>query len=155
MKTLSQRTQEALDAGFTVGQLAEAAKVSSSAVSQWLSGGSRSLKGATAAGLAKLTGWSATWWITGEGPREQATPPPYGRAVSGPIDSHEPGPYGLPLREALETLGAALALPLDPAVRTDVADALHKLAMRGGAARDQRVILSLLSELPAKRLATG
>lgn len=79
MKTLQQRTQEALDAGYTIGQLAKAAEVSSPAASSWKSGATKELKGASAAGLEKLTGWSATWWATGKGPRE-AQPPSRGVA---------------------------------------------------------------------------
>lgn len=69
MKTLQQRVEEALDAGFTVGALAEAAGTSSSAVSQWKSGRTQALKAKTAAGLEALTGWSAGWWATGKGPK--------------------------------------------------------------------------------------
>jgi SOS-response transcriptional repressor LexA len=69
MKTLKQRMEEAVDAGFTVGQLSAAAGKSSSAASQWLSGETRTLKADSAAGLASLTGWSAEWWATGKEPR--------------------------------------------------------------------------------------
>ena len=79
MKTLQQRTLEALDAGFSIGQLAKAAGVSSPAASLWKSGGTKTLKGDSAAGLEALTGWSATWWATGKGPRE-ANPPSRGVA---------------------------------------------------------------------------
>jgi SOS-response transcriptional repressor LexA len=69
MKTLKQRTEEAINAGFSVGQLSAAAGKSSSAASQWLSGGTKTLKADSAAGLAALTGWSAEWWATGKEPR--------------------------------------------------------------------------------------
>lgn len=74
MKTLKQRTLEAIDAGHTVGDLARAAGVSSAAASLWKSGSTKELKAQTAAKLAKLTGWSASWWATGTGPREIANP---------------------------------------------------------------------------------
>lgn len=69
MGTLQQRVQEAIDAGFTNGQLAKAAGVTTGAVSQWTSGGTKSLKAKNAAGLEKLTGWSASWWATGKPPK--------------------------------------------------------------------------------------
>jgi transcriptional regulator with XRE-family HTH domain len=69
MKTLKERTDFAVASGFTVGKLAKAAGKSSSAVSQWRSGETRELKGESAIGLAKLTGWTAEWWISGKEPR--------------------------------------------------------------------------------------
>lgn len=83
MKTLKQRTEEAIEAGFTVGQLSAAAGKSSSAASQWLSGGTKTLKADSAAGLAALTGWSAEWWATGKGPKHQHSveQAPYSRGL--------------------------------------------------------------------------
>lgn len=69
MKTLKERADFAVASGFTVGKLAKAAGKSSSAVSQWRSGETRELKGESAIGLAKLTGWTAEWWISGKEPR--------------------------------------------------------------------------------------
>lgn len=69
MKTLQERIQEALDAGFTHAQLAEAAGKSSASVSQWKSGDTKALKADSVAGLSKLTGWSSEWWATGKGSR--------------------------------------------------------------------------------------
>lgn len=74
MKTLKQRTEDALAAGFTVGQLAKAAGKTSSAVSQWLNGSTKAIKAESAIGLQALTGWAAAWWATGKGPK--ASPPP-------------------------------------------------------------------------------
>ena len=74
MKTLQQRTQEALDAGHSVGDLARAAGKTSAAVSQWLSGNTKTLKADSAVGLELLTGWSATWWATGKGNRDAMRP---------------------------------------------------------------------------------
>lgn len=68
MIPLSERTQQALDAGFTNGDLAKAAGVSTGAVSQWLST-TKTLKAQSAIGLAALTGWSVKWWAEGVGPR--------------------------------------------------------------------------------------
>lgn len=54
---------------------------------------------------------------------------------------------------ALQVLGAALSESMPRDVRDDVADALAKLAQRGGADRDQERILQLLAE--GKRRETG
>lgn len=72
MKTLKQRTEEALAEGFTVGQLAKAAGKTSSAVSQWLNGSTKNIKAESAIGLQALTGWASTWWATGKGSKSSA-----------------------------------------------------------------------------------
>jgi hypothetical protein len=73
MVPLSERAQQALDAGFTNGQLAKAAGVSTGAVSQWLTT-TKTLKATSATGLAALTGWNVRWWAEGIGPRSQEPP---------------------------------------------------------------------------------
>lgn len=85
MKTLKQRTEEAIEAGFTVGQLSAAAGKSSSAASQWLSGGTKTLKADSAAGLASLTGWSAEWWATGKGSKHREISVTDGPDIKGQI----------------------------------------------------------------------
>lgn len=72
MLTLAQRTQQALDAGFTNAQLAKAAGVTSGAVSQWLTT-TKKLKAESVIGLARLTGWRVEWWSEGKLPREAST----------------------------------------------------------------------------------
>jgi hypothetical protein len=69
MLTLKQRTEKALEAGFTNAQLAAAAGVTSGAVSQWLTTTQR-LKAESVLGLVRLTGWRAEWWAEGKGPRQ-------------------------------------------------------------------------------------
>ena len=69
VSTLQERTQQALDAGFKVSQLARAAEVDDAAVSHWKAGRTKSLKAKSALGLATLTGWAAQWWLDGTGPR--------------------------------------------------------------------------------------
>ena len=81
MLSLSQRTQQALDAGFTNGQLAKAAGVSTGAVSQWLTT-TKTLKAQSALGLAALTGWSVKWWSEGVGPRSQESPTRHAHPLS-------------------------------------------------------------------------
>lgn len=134
MKTLAQRTQEAIDAGFTVGELAAAAKKSSSAVSQWLNGTTKSIKADSAIGLEKKTGWNAEWWITGKGDR--------GETRSGVAQE----PVGR-LEHAMSILGAALALEMPDDIRQDAADLLAKLALRRGAARHQAELVQLLESV--------
>jgi len=75
VSTLKQRLQMALDAGFGVAELARAAGVSNSAVSQWKSGNSKAIKGDSAVGLERVTKWRAAWWINGKGPRDVQTQP--------------------------------------------------------------------------------
>lgn len=50
------------------------------------------------------------------------------------------------VEEALSVLGRELSRSLAPEVRSDLADALRKLAERGGQRRDQQLVLALLSE---------
>lgn len=83
--TLKERTEEAIAAGFSPGQLAKAAGVTAGAVSQWRSGLTKKLQADCAIGLQKLTGWSAEWWSTGHGPKHVARDiavPDYGMAQS-------------------------------------------------------------------------
>lgn len=56
--------------------------------------------------------------------------------------------------QALEVLGIELAREMAAEVRQDVADALSKLALRRGAARDQRQVLDLLNAPPSKQTGT-
>ena len=66
---LKDRIQALIDAGFTRTQIAKAAKKSQSAVTQWLSGDTKELKSDSAAGIQAVTGFSAVWLATGQGPR--------------------------------------------------------------------------------------
>jgi hypothetical protein len=68
--TLQKRVELAIQAGYSVGALAAAAGKKSSAVSQWKSGGVKTIKADSVVGLARLTGWSQEWWATGKGPQE-------------------------------------------------------------------------------------
>lgn len=66
---LKDRIQEIIDSGITKKALAEAAGVSPSAVSQWLSGESQKLKGESVAGIQMKTGYSSSWLVSGRGPK--------------------------------------------------------------------------------------
>lgn len=66
---LSDRIQEIVQAGFTKAALAKAAGKTAAAVTHWLNGSSREIKSDSAAGIQKLTNYSAVWIATGEGPK--------------------------------------------------------------------------------------
>ena len=87
--TLKARTQMAIDAGYSITDLANAAKLSSPSASHWLSGRTKKIKGETAVALEELTGWNSHWWITGKGPREKVKgpddPPPAPSPTDDPL----------------------------------------------------------------------
>jgi hypothetical protein len=59
------------------------------------------------------------------------------------------------LEQALEALGKALAHEMPHDVREDLADALAKLARRGGAERDQQQVVALLRHAQQKPQAAA
>lgn len=69
MLTLAQRLQEVLDAGHTRADLARFAGVTEAAVTHWMNGHTRSLKGVTTARLEQRTGFRAAWIASGRGPK--------------------------------------------------------------------------------------
>lgn len=58
------------ESGKQKGEIAALCKVGNSAVSQWISGESKSLKPENLFALAKATGFSAIWLAIGEGPEQ-------------------------------------------------------------------------------------
>lgn len=73
MNTLQDRIAELMEvSGLSVGQLAEIAGVSSSAVSQWKDGPTKALKAGPATRLAERTGYCARWIADGDGPKKDA-----------------------------------------------------------------------------------
>jgi phage repressor protein C with HTH and peptisase S24 domain len=73
---LQQRIAELMaETGWSVGDIAEIAGVSSSAVSQWKDGPTRSIKLEPATALAQKSGLSALWLATGKGSRRPLVPP--------------------------------------------------------------------------------
>lgn len=71
MTTLQDRIAELMKiSGLSVGQLAEIAGVSSSAVSQWKDGPTKALKAGPATRLAERTGYCARWIADGDGPKK-------------------------------------------------------------------------------------
>jgi len=73
---LQERIQEIVDAGFAPSKLAEAAGKTAAAATFWLNGQTKSIMGDAAAGIERLTGYSAAWIATGKGPKMAATPRP-------------------------------------------------------------------------------
>ena len=69
MPTLQERIAEVMSTtSLSVGEIAEIAGVSSSAVTQWKDGPTKSVKTGPATKLAAKTGYSALWIGEGEGP---------------------------------------------------------------------------------------
>ena len=69
MSTLSNRIQEIVAAGYKKAEVARAAGKSPAAVTQWISGETKEIKADSAAGIQKVTGFSAVWIATGQGPK--------------------------------------------------------------------------------------
>ncbi len=75
MTTLQERIAKVMaETGMTVGRIAEVTGVSSSAVTQWKDGPTKTIKTAPATKLAASTGFSALWLATGVGPERMAQP---------------------------------------------------------------------------------
>ncbi|MGJ7544615.1 LexA family transcriptional regulator [Variovorax sp. LT1R16] len=76
MTTLEERIAELMAAtGWTIGQLADIAEVSSSAVSQWANGQTQSIKLEPAIRIERASGFSALWLANGKGVKKSAAPP--------------------------------------------------------------------------------
>lgn len=68
---LSDRIREAMEgAGLTAAELARKTGKTAGAVSQWLDGSTRSIKGDTAAALEAATGYRGAWISTGKGAKK-------------------------------------------------------------------------------------
>ena len=67
--TLKDRIQLIVDAGASKAAIARAAKVTPAAVTHWLSGGSKEIKGPAAAGIQAAMGYSAAWVASGKLPK--------------------------------------------------------------------------------------
>ena len=69
---LKDRIKEAMEgAGLKPLQLAHATGRTSGAVTQWTDGTTKTLKADTAAKIEEATGYSATWLVTGQGPKKR------------------------------------------------------------------------------------
>lgn len=90
MSTLEERMAELMaESGWTVGEIAEIAKVSSSAVSQWINGQTLTIKLEPAILLERESGYSALWLANGKGPKKPLNPLP-------PADNDDPEYAGKP-----------------------------------------------------------
>ncbi|WP_313080512.1 helix-turn-helix transcriptional regulator [Pulveribacter sp.] len=93
MSTLQERIAEVMaKTGLSVGELSRLCGVSSSAVTQWKEGHTKSIKPGPADKLARATGYSALWLATGEGPMRNApAAPPHaqGPAAFAPVAAAE------------------------------------------------------------------
>ena len=67
--TLAMRIREAIGEK-SPADIARATKKTESAVSQWLDGTTKSIRGDTAAMLEAATGYRAAWIVTGKGPKQ-------------------------------------------------------------------------------------
>ncbi|MCS4292702.1 SOS-response transcriptional repressor LexA [Comamonas sp. BIGb0152] len=74
MSTLQERIAEIMrTANMSVGEIASIAEVTSSAVTQWKDGPTKTLKTAPAAKLSQRTGFNTMWIATGEGQKKLPT----------------------------------------------------------------------------------
>lgn len=70
LMSLADRIREAIKhSGKIPARIAEETGFSPGAVTQWLTGQTKSLKAETAAALERATGYRATWLVTGRGPK--------------------------------------------------------------------------------------
>jgi transcriptional regulator with XRE-family HTH domain len=141
--TLEDRVRECMRRSPALSQadIARATGVKTPSVADWLNGKTKSLKAETARRAAALFQCDQNWLATGVGQ------PNWGLAGAGTASPATPPT----LEAALERLSIELARDLADDVRQDVADALHKLAMRRGAERDQHQVAHLLATPPSKR----
>ncbi len=123
MTTLQERIEHVLrETPIAPAELARAALVSTSAVSQWISGGTKTLKAATAANIERALGWRADWLATGRG-----TPKAHGVShATARSDAPASNSNGYHSR-ILDTLGSSL--PVLPWERIDDMNVPNEHAM--------------------------
>jgi len=86
MSTLQERMQELMaESGWSVGEIATIADVSSSAVSQWVNGPTISIKLEPAIRLERESGYSALWLANGKGPKKAAFTSPQTEAAGDDV----------------------------------------------------------------------
>ncbi|QRF55331.1 hypothetical protein [Variovorax paradoxus] len=98
MSTLAERMQEfSRETGWSIAEIAAIAKVSHSAVSQWMGKGAKEIKSIakidSAIYLERASGFSALWLAKGLGPRKAAI---------------QPAAAAMTLEQMLEAIGLAL-----------------------------------------------
>jgi transcriptional regulator with XRE-family HTH domain len=91
----------------TKAQIARECDVSSGAVSQWLSGETKSLKGETAIALEAATGYRAYWLLHGKGPKKVDEPDtlwPFTKVAMERFTALDPGDRGYVERRLLQAI---------------------------------------------------
>lgn len=89
MSTLQARIAELMEStGWKVGDMAQIAGVSSSAVTQWKDGPTQTIKLEPATRLAARSGYGALWIANGKGPKREVFTG--GNALLGPLLANEP-----------------------------------------------------------------
>lgn len=90
---ITESVNAALAKGLTLAEIARAADVTQSALTQWMDGTTKSLKASSAAGLERATGYRAAWLGDGKGRKllneahdNSATWSPQARASAAMID---------------------------------------------------------------------
>lgn len=140
------------EAGISVTALARKVDLTYQAVKKVLDGKSGSFSAHNNARVAALLKVSSDWLASGTGQmRQEREVQSQTRLVAREPRIGEPAFQSL--EDALQRLGIELARDMPDDVRDDVADALHKMAKRRGAARDQEQVLALLADPPRKRRA--
>ncbi len=129
--SLKDRVKEAMDdAGISAADLARATKSTNAAVTFWLNGQTKTLKGEKAAMIETATGYNAQWIISGKGEKKKAT----GTAavalpsltVTASATNQAPE-----LTEQCKSVMAMLAtLPDDPVIRYQVLGQLAEIVAR-------------------------
>jgi phage repressor protein C with HTH and peptisase S24 domain len=107
MSLLAERIQEIIDAGFSQAELYRAADVSRGTANQWLSGGIKTIKLDYAQGIEALTGFSATWLVTGKGPKR------VGEQLSNIVDrrTNRQEFQQIPVYDVAASMGPGFRLP--------------------------------------------
>ena len=131
--SLKDRIKEAVDgSGISPADLARATKSTNAAVTFWLNGATKSLKGEKAAMIETATGYNAQWIISGKGEKKVAaataaiTPPP--PSVTASATNQALAPW---LTEQCRSIMAMLAtLPDDPVIRFQVLGQLAEIIAR-------------------------
>jgi transcriptional regulator with XRE-family HTH domain len=124
---LKDRIKEAMDsARLTKAGLARATKASPGAITQWLTGETKSLKAETATSIERATGYRASWIVDGKGAKLIADLP-----SNPPLATVNTAQAAINNVASLEQITEALAgylMQMDDDGRDDAGDLLRKLA---------------------------
>lgn len=155
MSTLAERLDDAMKRkpGTRQADLVRVTGATSPSVSNWFGGRTKTLDIKHAQILGKFFGCDPMWLSTGYGLPNwiEKSSQEYQKTVTIQYSTIQEQQKTYPaqqptLEQALAVLGRALAQELPHDVREDVADALAKLARRGGTDRDQHQVILLLQD---------